>query len=710
MANIVLKDKNGANIVYKNVDYVSFQTLEGGTVRFNERAADIINVTELPTEDINDNAIYRLTTRGDDGKTIVEFYAHENSGDWIEVAEGAKMSDLVVTENGEYSPVEAEDGFAKVTVNIDTFTDVEEFPTENIDQEAIYRVVRQDEETGATYTTYGIFDADDTKTVLEYNAEEGWVECGGRANLTELVATANGVYDNPQIIVEPNIAPGSTIQFKKNITINDIPVEYHNISNPADNMFYAGANTIGLFMVQQGGVAIETMHTIDGTLGNTDYIQLYVDEVAAGLLGASIGITAAGWYKGPSEADLAPIDAPECIIIEDSVEENELALLTQFSFLFGSISPADGWNKVTVNIPNADTIVEVDALPTSGVESDKIYKKVDRTEKYTIMAKFGESYIDVIAFGSALSGMTYTATFVDTSPETFIPSTETEKYLYCVLSTGEVLCSEDGTTTGASNGLLTFNPSNFLGVIEDFDSVPEFNGSGTPYYFLKSYDEFVTYGLPNNGTDKQYFEFNEDTNTWYELDSGDMLMERVDELPAENVNDNKVYCVKNEIEAMTEMYIKQGTLAMTMSEYLELMASMMSATTAIKYYVVDELPASPTVSILDQEGLNVDLHIYILASTGEPYVSTDGTACVFFGESGMLFTGEYKGQIADVSEVTEDGYYTIMRDASVSYTYGIPNDGNNKSIMVYRNGSWVRFVEETPATEPEEPTDPEATT
>lgn len=247
MANIVLKDKDGANIVYKNVDYVSFQTLEGGTVRFNERAADIISVTELPTEDINDNAIYRLTTKDENGGTTVEFYAHENSGDWIEVAEGAKMSDLVVTENGEYTPVEAEDGFAKVTVNIDTFTDVEEFPTENIDQEAIYRVVRQDEETGATYTTYGIFDADDTKTVLEYNAEEGWVECGaGGGDIRPIEITANGTYDAAVGIPGGvgDLEPGAWYTYKHEIPREDIETLY-SFANENGELHKWGSEALG---------------------------------------------------------------------------------------------------------------------------------------------------------------------------------------------------------------------------------------------------------------------------------------------------------------------------------------------------------------------------------------------------------------------------------------------------------------------------------
>jgi hypothetical protein len=145
MANILLKDKNGANIVYKDIDYLSLSTAEGGTVRFNERTVEVISVTELPTEEINDGAVYKVTTKGENDATIVTFYVHEENDEWSEIATGAKLSEKAITENGEYVPEGSYDGFSKVTVNIDTFTDVEEFPTENIDQEAIYRTVRQDE-------------------------------------------------------------------------------------------------------------------------------------------------------------------------------------------------------------------------------------------------------------------------------------------------------------------------------------------------------------------------------------------------------------------------------------------------------------------------------------------------------------------------------------------------------------------------------------
>jgi hypothetical protein len=196
MANIVLKDKNGASVVYKNIDYLSLQTLEGGTVRFNERATPVITVLELPVEDIDDNAIYRVVTRDEDNTTHVQFYAHEESGEWIDLTREIQLNDITITENGEYIPTNSEDGYAKVVVSVDTFTDVEELPTENIDEEAVYRTTRVDDKTGKTYVTYGVLDTKNTKSFVEYDEEEGWVEKGGGGgDVLPATFTRNGVYD-----------------------------------------------------------------------------------------------------------------------------------------------------------------------------------------------------------------------------------------------------------------------------------------------------------------------------------------------------------------------------------------------------------------------------------------------------------------------------------------------------------------------------------
>lgn len=876
MANIVLKDKNGANIVYKNVDYVSFQTLEGGTVRFNERAADIISVTELPTEDINDNAIYRLTTKDDNGNTTVKFYAHENSGDWIEVAEGAKMSDLVVTENGEYTPVEAEDGFAKVTVNIDTFTDVEEFPTENIDQEAIYRVVRQDEETGATYTTYGIFDADDTKTVLEYNAEEGWVECGaGGAVANPIEITANGVYDETTLHdYVGDIEPGARYVYKHKIdkavlaelftyagengalhqfTIEDVPVvtsiykignEYMLANNmlavaegtPAGQFYCTGAithfgasfakgwNIVGAKMSDTMDLSIPLAveadmripmlmpsvfdnTTIFGADGLLDFyrdnlLQKKVDmdnrfvvtklsETAAGKLrGSDVyeiepGLTIDQFKEIPTFVAEASNTNAQVYMLEtayqflllteqggksfmtmqgvpaETMDNYHMVVETDAYFMFQALlmvfvyvkdlsaagaedlegtfeeghwyfggmdmgnemslatyhkTTYEAYNPIVVNIPNADTIVEVNELPDT-VEADKIYKITERVPKYDFMVMLGDDAMSGLQLLGMMQGYTKAEVIgVETLPDALIPSSDTEWYLYAILSTGELYSFTDGELVN-ENTTLSLETSTFGGVVSDPEYVPE--DSNVQYYFLETPEEFITYGLPNNGTDKQYYEYNDKTGAWDELDSGDMLMSQVDMLPTESVNDNKVYCVKNEIEAKTGIYVVQnaGQAGFYVDALLDMMISMEGGTAITEHYVVDELPANPTITAVDQTTLTVSTHIYILNGSGEaPVVSMDGTTYMPFSDyfAGILGSiGDYKGVITNDTEATEKGYYTIMRDYSVNYTYGIPNDGDNKTIMVYRNGTWVRFVEETIVVDPEtptEPADPEATT
>ena len=869
MANIVLKDKNGANIVYKNVDYVSFQTLEGGTVRFNERAADIISVTDLPTEDINDNAIYRLTTKDDNGNTTVKFYAHENSGDWIEVAEGAKMSDLVVTENGEYTPVEAEDGFAKVTVNIDTFTDVEEFPTENIDQEAIYRVVRQDEETGATYTTYGIFDADDTKTVLEYNAEEGWVECGaGGAVANPIEITANGVYDETTLHdYVGDIEPGARYVYKHKIdkavlaelftyagengalhqfTIEDVPVvtsiykignEYMLANNmlavaegtPAGQFYCTGAithfgasfakgwNIVGAKMSDTMDLSIPlaveadmripmlmpsvfdntTIFGVDGLLDfyRDNLLQKKVDmdnrfvvtklsETAAGKLrGSDVyeiepGLTIDQFKEIPTFVAEASNTNAQVYMLEtayqflllteqggksfmtmqgvpaETMDNYHMVVETDAYFMFQALlmvfvyvkdlsaagaedlegtfeeghwyfggmdmgnemslatyhkTTYEAYNPIVVNIPNADTIVEVKELPTSGVESDKIYKKVvsKDTDATIYVCDAEKGLVTLSGYGLPYN---YNCYVVDSAPVS-IPAPDIGTLtinIALVLDTGEAYTNLNGDdVTDIRNQSMFLKNLTYGGYSTDTSSMTEVGC----YYFLL--DTMTNYGVLAD-PDKKIYEYNE--NGWEESGAGYRLMVDVAELPTENIVDNKVYCIRNIIEAKTGVYIMQSSGS---GFYFDvLMNALISAeggTCVTEHYIVDELPSNPTPSALDREAMVMSTHIYILnGSEDAPVVSTDGSTYITFGEyftSLDLFDpGEYKGLVSNDTDVTETGYYTVIRDASESYTYGIPNDGNNKSIMVYRNGTWVRFVEETPVAEPEEPTDPEATT
>jgi hypothetical protein len=1035
MANIILKDKNGANVVYKNVDYVSFQTLEGGTVRFNERAAKIISVTELPTEEIDDNAIYRLTTVAD-GKTTVEFYAHENSGEWITVAEGAKMSELVVTENGEYTPIGGndEDGFSKVTVNIDTFTDVDELPVENIDGDAIYRVTTKDADTGSvvivndelvtaeagaflgrvfnytvvdelpaisaleapttddagvitanayiirstgvphytvadesgnlflaemgllseyefkgalpaevtesgmysvinigtTYTTYGLLDANNTKTVLEFTADEGWVECGNGGNVTPLEITKNGVtYDeNTPMDYVGKLEPGSMYVYKQKIdraaieelynnyteedgflyetetpdgkrlpsyvdkigneymlsnnvcmnacqayctgtifddytgkflyegwniigALNDTPptrvgddmrvvlytppktgegtgdldgefeyceesglwkfYEEHLLAKKVDtdNLYTitpVGEDFVGTFKgVEVGavdfGLTIDQMKEIPliecgNYEANTVYQFLMMTEVGRKFLLGMSGATqeVIDSYKNMYETDAYfCFDMLELVIVyvkdlaaaghEDLVGEFEnghwymSSIPIDMAFLTYQKSTFDAFNPVVVNIPNADTIVEVEELPTTGVESDKIYKKVDRgAPKYDIMSKAIGTCISYKNVMGAVGGIHIEIFGVEALPSTFIQSTESELYLYIVLPTGEVYISEDGVTAVDNSELIgsSFKTEEFGGTVEDPNYIPE--SDNVSYFFLKYYDEVTIYGLPNNGTDKQYYEYNDNTSTWDELDSGDILMAKVDELPSENISNNKVYCVKQESEALLDLVIANvDEEPMPFKTYMELLGSIFGATITVEYHVVDELPENPLISFVgeDENGKPImTYHIYILSTTGEAYASEDGTTYKSMTEDGTMF-GPYLGKISDMSEVevvTEKSYYTLMRDYSVSYTYGIPmsdnkavythngtewilakNDieevtelptenvieqtvykipgteesgatigivdtDNAKTIMVYKNGTWVRFVEETPAvdpetpTEPAEPTDPETPT
>lgn len=1034
MANIVLKDKNGANIVYKNVDYVSFQTPEGRTVRFNERAADIISVTELPTEDINDNAIYRLTTQDADGKTIVEFYAHENSGEWIEVAEGAKLSDLEITENGEYVPVEAEDGFAKVKVSIDTFTDVAELPLENIDDEAIYRVITKDADTGSvvivnaelvsteagealgrvfnyfvvdelpasdaleapttddagvvtanayilrstgvpyytaadendilflnemalltdyefkgalpaevteagvystitigtTYTTYGLLDADNTKTVLEFTADEGWVECGaGGANAVPIEITANGIYDettlhdyigdlvpdnvNGRYVYKNKIAKevlaelmtyanedGDLYSFlaeqveviTRIIKVNGEYILCNNIIDAGTDtlpigqyyctrdLYFMGADfkfgwnvvgakfndsmdaskplavgdTMRVFMLLPETTTImgkdglldfyrdnllwkkvdmENPHLCQAVVGG-EQVGTYKEESAAYTLSQldltidqikeipaivahpEIASTAAAYqaealyqfilsteegakiFLSVNGAPVEMIDQYEMFVETDSYFLYNMGGLVKLIYvkdltangaedLVGAFEEGnwyvngnlvrmylqpyikttnEAYNPVIVNIPNAGTIVEVESLPTSDVDNSKIYKITESVPPtYDVLLRSGDGTILVSTFVKVM-GATVEYHVVDSLPTEFVSSSGSDWHLYIIRETGEVYESTDGITSKPVFG----SSEKCGGIIYDPEDMPT---DAIYCTIVIANDPVITYGLANIGLDKTLYEYNSETSGWQKCGSGDRLMDSVDSLPIENIDNTKVYCIKNEIEEKKDIYaVSSDGRVMGLNDMLPIYEQGGIKTTGVYYYMVDTLPETPEISVIklnSEDDSAYLLHCYILNSLDEePFISKDGTTYIHLSEETTESFGEYAGIIKHPEDAVATGnncYYLLLQDYSLNYTYGIPNSTGNKTIyeydtewalvtstvkqveslptenvvddtiytvpataevgttigivdtadaktiMVYKNGAWVRFVEETTTIDPEsgDSTDPEAT-
>lgn len=83
-----------------------------------------------------------------------------------------KLSELLIIKNGVYTPAEDIDGWDKIIVDVASdIVDVDELPTQNIEQGKIYRLTKAD-----GTTIYGIPDEINTKTIYEHSNAEGWVE------------------------------------------------------------------------------------------------------------------------------------------------------------------------------------------------------------------------------------------------------------------------------------------------------------------------------------------------------------------------------------------------------------------------------------------------------------------------------------------------------------------------------------------------------
>lgn len=193
---------------------------------------------------------------------------------------------------------------------------------------------------------------------------------GGSAVLTELTVTENGVYDEPVIEEELDFFVGKTVQFKERYTTDDFPEEYQGEGEAKNFPIVSTADCIANITNINGAFGITVLFLVDGT---PSYNYTYMDSRLALEMGSMMGLpdTDGGWY----EQDVAvgvftKMDNPPSIVIVDD------AMATGFAsapFLFTAPStPADGWNKVTVNVPVGEPHVP-NMIPNDGSYVHNIY-------------------------------------------------------------------------------------------------------------------------------------------------------------------------------------------------------------------------------------------------------------------------------------------------------------------------------------------------
>lgn len=340
---------------------------------------------------------------------------------------------------------------------------------------------------------------------------------GGSAVLTELTVTENGVYDEPMIGGGPvEIAVGKTVQFKKHITMDDIPehlrpTEGENsygqiVRDDFTNSGYnIGAETVAIELV------ISEPESLAGVYG-------YFDEATA----LAYGVTP-GWNRIVDAENIESLDVPPSILVANATSAEQLS---EVSFFFeGAPTPADGWNKVTVNV--AGDIINVPELPTENIEDGKIYKVTKETEEsaiiYAVNVQDPDNNIVYNGDHAELSknlmeqmGLTVTTKLyvVDALPNELeapimdMSNRIVEIVYYVLRGTGESYQIVANGGVGMAISLNEMTGASHHGIIFDPSEATE-DGFYTIMIPAKS---STTYGIPNNATVQRFVD-----GAWVEL-------------------------------------------------------------------------------------------------------------------------------------------------------------------------------------------------
>lgn len=401
---------------------------------------------------------------------------------------------------------------------------------------------------------------------------------------------------------------------------------------------------------------------------------------------------------------------------------DSMGMFSMFDFYFlepSSSSPAcDGYNPIVVNIPNADTIVDVNELPST-VEPNKIYKITEEGDPVIWVSVVGlkMTFAEMLAIeaGTQIPVKTY---LVDSLPETMIPTQLQAQvdciHFYVVKSTGVAYLSNDGTQETIMTAGQTFAFADG-GWAESIDDIPSPNN---PTFFVVKGDTSYKYGISNGDGTNSIYEYNEN-HTWEECDSGERLLIDIDELPTENVDVTRDYRVKVVDEGCTDLVVVNDSGNNLFTVSMDMLNSH-GASVSVNFHIVDTLPTTPEITVEDRGANNngnitewiLNYHIYIIKdSTIEPAISKDGSTYEPCSTALSLTIGTYGGIITQQSEAVESGkYYALVRDPYTEYCYGITDKGNKTTIMLYKNGTWVRLVEEVVTPDPETPVEGDETT
>ena len=200
----------------------------------------------------------------------------------------------------------------------------------------------------------------------------------------ELVVSENGVYENPVIEQLPVIAIGETLTFKGVISSAIFPSD-----GESQGVFYddANANDFRYFRrfvtTDDGRQTVVSLHVCN-YMTDECYLCITIEAYEHFYMNNPDPIIdGPGWYITDQGAEQVYAKAEQpptfTIIAESSFGRGEDILLSLGDWFVGTSTPADGWNKVTVDVAGTgdNTVIDVDELPTENIDDSKIYRTIE---------------------------------------------------------------------------------------------------------------------------------------------------------------------------------------------------------------------------------------------------------------------------------------------------------------------------------------------
>ena len=381
------------------------------------------------------------------------------------------LTELTVTKNGVYKASEHSedgeivDGFSEVTVEIPSdIIDVTEFPTENVDQDKIYRVTKEVSNTTEIWFNLSQWDLE------EWGLNSNPVSL---ATLDSLDERADGV----TIIHEVDSLPEVGERYTWHDDTNTFTTHYYILTNNPTSEAYLYTN------------------------GNWELLSDWWYGPYNGIVNSLESVTEEGYY-----------------IVKQPVYEEYYGIPKDFNSAYKYST--ENWEKV-------DTVIDVGELPTENINNNKIYKVIEETlveisEFYFVAGDGINTYkLDQMLADIGISQIRVHV--VGTAPEigaAFGALEEGEPIAHIYISTtypeaGAAVYDGYYWYSFTEFILYKMNWGNFpfLGTITNFSEI-DYNAEG--YYIVKRQVPEVNtaYGIPTKAT---IYEYNGDYG-WEKLD------------------------------------------------------------------------------------------------------------------------------------------------------------------------------------------------